>query len=73
MNDVWNSQSIGMSETGVDIDTFNITWGSGLISPGDTSARIDIYTDVDIWNLIYIIMSFRSETTTGGTTTYLIY
>ncbi len=73
LNDVWNSRSIGLSETGVDIDTFNVTWGSGLISPGDTSAQIDMYTNIDIWNFIYIIMSFRSETATGGTTTYLIY
>ena len=32
----------------------------------------DIVTDIDIWNLVYIILSFRSDTTTGGTASYVI-
>lgn len=71
-DDVWNSWSVGMSEDGVDIDTFDITWSSGLLSAGDTSAQIDLPTDVDIWNLVYIIISFRSESTSGGAIQYLI-
>jgi hypothetical protein len=71
-NDVWNGQSLGMGAEGVDIDTFYVTWSSGLLSSGDTSAQLDIYTDVDIWNLVYVILSFRSETTTGGITSYSI-
>ena len=64
--------SVGISAQGIDVDTFNVTWASGLISAGDTSARIDIYTQIDIYNLVYIILSFRSQTTTGGAITYLI-
>jgi hypothetical protein len=72
LNDVWNGQSLGMSADGVDVDTFYVTWASDLLEPGDTSAQIDLWTDVDIWNLVYMIVSFRSETTGGGTITYLI-
>jgi len=72
LNDVWNDQSIGMSADGVDIDTFYVTWASDLLEPGDTSAQIDIWTDIDIWNFVYLIVSFRSEVTAGGTLTYLV-
>jgi Tfp pilus assembly protein PilX len=71
-NNVWNGRSLGMTADGVDIDTFYITWASNLLQPGDTSALIDLPTQDDSWNLVYIILSFRSETTTGGTITYLI-
>lgn len=69
---VWDSQSLGMSEDGVDIDTFNITWASGLLEPGDSLAQLDLETQDDSWNLIYIILSLRSETVTGGTVHYVI-
>jgi hypothetical protein len=42
------------------------------LEAGDTSAQIDLPTDVDNWNIMYIILSFRSETTTGGSMSYLI-
>lgn len=71
-NDVWNSQSLGMPYDGVDIDTFDVTWASGLLEPGDTTAHLDMQTDEDHWNLIYIILSLRSETITGSTTHYVI-
>jgi hypothetical protein len=71
-NDVWNSWSVGLTEDGIDIDTFHVTWGSGLLEPGDTSAEVDLPTATDSWNLVYIILSFRSETTAGGTISYLI-
>jgi hypothetical protein len=70
--DVWNGRSVGMTYEGVDVDTFYVTWESELLEPGDSSAQIDIYTEIDIWNLVYIIISFRSDTFTGGTVTYLI-
>jgi len=72
LNDVWNGRSIGMSAEGVDVDTFYVTWSSGLLEAGDTSAQIDIYTDTDIWNLVYTILSFRSDITSGGTISYLV-
>jgi len=71
-SDVWNSWSLGMSEDGVDIDTFYVTWESHLLEPGDPSAQIDLPTGTDSWNLVYIILSFRSEATSGGSISYLI-
>ncbi len=73
-NNVWNSYpqtGTGLVD-GVDIKTFNITWGSGLVNAGDTSARIDMPTQTDSWNLIYMILSFRSSVTSGGSVSYLI-
>ena len=71
-NNVWNSQSPGLAVPGVDIDTFYIEWNDGIIESGDTSAQVDLPTQSDGFNLLYIILSFRSETTTGGTISYLI-
>jgi hypothetical protein len=77
---VWNSKSAGMSGSvsGVDIDTFSVPWGtpnpstSGLLRPDDTKATIELPTQTDSWNLIYIIVAFRSKTDTGGVLSYLI-
>ena len=72
-DNVWNSKFVGMgSVPGVDIDTFYITWDSGLLEEGDITAHIDIYTEQDNWMLIYMILSVRSETITSGTTHYVI-
>ncbi len=60
-----------MSAEGVDVDTFHVTWADDLLEPGDASAQVDIYTDIDIWNLVYIILSFRSEIKTSGTISYI--
>ncbi|MDD5094520.1 MAG: hypothetical protein PHV74_09100 [Dehalococcoidia bacterium] len=70
--DVWNSKSPGLTADGVDIDTFSITWASTLLEPGDTYAQLDLPTLYDSWNLVYMILSFRSETSTGGALNYLI-
>ncbi len=70
-NNVWNSQSPGASYDGIDIDTFNVPWYDPL-EPGDTSALIELETDSDSWNLVYIILSMTSETVTGGTVHYMI-
>lgn len=79
-NNVWNSKSLVGSADGVDVDTLGIdpgngkyiTWDSNILNPGDTSAQIDMYTQTDSWNLVYIVLSFRSATTTGGSLSYLI-
>jgi hypothetical protein len=81
-NNVWNSRSEGFEGDGVDIDTFYVTWESGLIAPGDSSAKIVIsyastepptgYGGAELIDFIYIIIAFRSEAVTGGTVTYLI-
>ena len=68
-NNVWNSKYPGFEEDGIDIDTFEIQYPA--IRPGDTSAQVDLPTDNDSWNLVYIILSFRSEVTTGGAITYI--
>ncbi len=77
---VWNGQSLGVSNDGVDIDTLGIdptlgqyvTWDSQILKPGDTEAQITIHTRSDYWFMCYMILAFRSETTTGGSLTYLI-
>ncbi len=75
-SDVWNALSIGMSAEGVDVDTFYVPWGnpisSGLLKPGDTQAQIDLWTTEDTWQFIYMILSFRSSTATGGGLGYFI-
>ena len=85
-NNVWNATSyLSGGYTmydGVDIDTLGIdpttaspqyiTWQSQILKPGDTSATMDLYTKSDYWFMIYMIISFRSETTTGGALSYLI-
>ncbi len=70
-NNVWNSQSPGVSYDGIDVDSFDVPWYDPL-EPGDTSALIEIETESDSWNLIYMILSMSSETVTGGTTHYVI-
>ncbi len=67
---VWNSASPGLAEDGIDIDTFIVTYPT--INPGDASAQVDLPTGTDSWNLVYIILSFSSEVTSGGTISYLI-
>ncbi|MFH0942168.1 MAG: hypothetical protein V1823_04010 [Chloroflexota bacterium] len=71
-NNVWNGRSVDMTYDGVDIDTFNITWASGLLHADDIQAQIDMPSGTDNWNLVYMILSLRSETVTGGTRHYVI-
>jgi hypothetical protein len=69
-SNVWNSQSriAGTLLKGIDIDTFNIS--KTIIRPGDNQASIALDTDTDAWNLVYMILSFRSKLTTGGMLIY---
>lgn len=71
-NNVWNSYSNTLdnpSVNGIDLDTFDI---SSYLDAGDTSATIELGTDIEIYNSIYVILSFRSDSIVGGTVTYLI-
>jgi len=71
-NNVFNSYSNSLDDpylSGVDIDTFDV---SGCIDPDDTSAEVILDNGEEIYNLVYIILSFRSETTSGGSISYLI-
>jgi hypothetical protein len=71
--DVWNGLSTVFALDGIDIDTFYVSWASGLLQAGDSSAQIDMYTAQDNWNLVFIILSFRSVTSTSGILGYYIY
>ena len=69
---VWNSYSNALddpNQEGIDLDTFNV---SNYIDPGDTSATVLLGSNTEIYNSVYIILSFRSITDIGGTVTYLI-
>lgn len=60
-NDVWNGKSSGLDGEfidGVDIDTFDAT---PYVSAGQTQAEVRLGTWVDSWNLIYTILSLRTE------------
>lgn len=69
-NNVWNEASPGGILEGIDIDTFLVEYPT--IEPGDTIAQVDLPTNTDSWNLVYIILSFRSDITIGGTINYLV-
>jgi hypothetical protein len=81
-HNVWNSRSPGLTVSGVDIDTFYIEWDDGILEPGYTSAQVDMPTGAryppytggssDGFNIVYIILSFRSGVTTGGTISFSI-
>lgn len=72
VDNVWNSKSnvLTSSNDGIDIDTF--TAGNGIIQPGDTEAQVTLSTRIDIWNLVYMVLSFRSDTTASGLGLYRI-
>jgi len=60
-DNVWNGKSSGLAGLfidGVDIDTFDV---SDELDEGDTSAEVELGTAIDSWNLVYIILSFRTE------------
>jgi hypothetical protein len=74
INDVWNGRSWpGTFNEGVDIDTFVLYWSDNILSPKDNELQVDLYSLNDAWNLVYFIISIRSETITSGTTYYVIY
>jgi hypothetical protein len=69
---MWNSSSVVTSAPGIDIDTFYVTWSSGILEKDDTWAQVDLPSPNDGITLIYIILSFRSKVTSGGTLSYLV-
>ena len=71
-NNVWNSYSNALDDpyiNGIDLDTFDI---SPHIEPGDTSAEIELYSNLEIYNSIYTILSFRNDSAFGGVISFLI-
>lgn len=77
-DNVWNSQSTGGGASGIDIDSFSVTWESDVLEPDDTSATVSLGNassderDAELIMLVYIIISFRSSATSGGSISYLI-
>jgi hypothetical protein len=76
-NNVWNGVSNSGGVTGfppdsIDIDTFTIDGHSGWIMPADSSATVRLRTGTDIWNLVYMILSFRSDKVGSGLVTYIV-
>jgi hypothetical protein len=77
-DNVWNSQSVGLSANGIDIDTFQVSWSSGVLQEGDSSADVVLGNaspdpnDAELIMVAYIIVSFRSSITSGGTLSYLV-
>jgi hypothetical protein len=68
--DVLNSYSSGVPITntdGVDIDTFVLP--TGCILPYATSATVTLASTIETYTLVYLVLSFRSELTTGGVIT----
>jgi hypothetical protein len=66
-NNVFNSQSNAIPVTasdGIDVDTFEMP--EGAILPYDASAEITLTTTNEIYFLVYLVLSFRSDLTTGG-------
>jgi len=72
VDNVWNSSSPGMSYPGIDVDTFDVLWNDEILTPKDTKLHLDMDSGTDAWNLIYVIVSVRSETVTSGTGHYVI-
>jgi hypothetical protein len=83
-NNAWAGKSMVLGAVdGVDVDTMGIdptasppqyiTWTSSILAAKDTSASINLVTHNDYFFLVYMIISFRSETTTGGSLSYLIH
>ena len=66
-DNVFNSYSNAIPDQdtdGADIDTFELP--DGCILPYDTSAEVTLTTSQEIYVLVYIVLSFRSDLTTGG-------
>jgi hypothetical protein len=80
-DNVWNGKFIGPDGSvvdGIDIDTFQVTWASGVLQQGDSSAEVVLGNaspdpnDAELIMVVYIIVSFRSDVTSGGTLSYLV-
>jgi hypothetical protein len=68
-NDVWNEHSVGLAQSGIDIDTFTVAYPT--ILPGAISADIKLQA-AEYWSLVYIILSFRSDIVPASTVSYLV-
>jgi hypothetical protein len=67
---VWNGMSKELTASGIDIDNFTVAYPT--IRPGDILAQVDMRTGTDNWDLVYIILSFRSDIVPASTVSYLL-
>jgi hypothetical protein len=63
-NDVMNSISTG-GERGIDVDTYTISNIPGWVGT-DTQANVRLRTQVDVWYLVYQILSFKTNEVPKG-------
>jgi hypothetical protein len=71
-DNIFNSYSNSLDDpylSGVDIDTFDM---STCVAPGSSTATVVLDNGNEIYDLVYIILAFRSDTTTSGAFTYTI-
>jgi hypothetical protein len=80
-DNVWNGKFRGPDGSvvdGIDIDTFQVRWDADVLNEGDFSADVvlgnasDEPNDAELIMVVYIIISFRSDVTSGGTISYLV-
>jgi hypothetical protein len=73
-NNVWNSISNASSANadGLDLDTFYVSGSSGIIQPSDTEATFTLDTDMDVWSMVYVILSLRSDLSGTGLLSYIV-
>ena len=74
MNSASNSGGVTgyAPDDGIDLDTYIIDGSTGIIDPADSSATVRLTTGTDIWNLVYMILSFRSDKVGSGLVTYIV-
>jgi photosystem II stability/assembly factor-like uncharacterized protein len=73
-NNVWNGISNASSSNadGLDLDTFYISGSSGIIQPSDTEATLTFETQMDVWSMVYVILSLRSDLSGTGLLSYIV-
>jgi hypothetical protein len=70
-NNVWNGNYRGqtVSDPGIDIDHFYVTWASNILRPMDVSLLVQVPTVGDGFTMSYMLLQFRSLLGPGGVIT----
>lgn len=74
---VWDGRSPNLGAVaGMDLDTFDVTWSSNILRARDVSVNVSIPTlgapTPDFYTMSYMILSFRSALTSGGSIAYQV-
>ncbi len=59
-------------DDGIDLDTYVIDGSDHIIAPADSSATVRLRTGTDVWNMVYMILSFRSDNVGSGCLSYIV-